>query len=114
VTMAPSSNVHLAWFPIFCLFPLLIAFVVAQGTASAVPARVLIYSAAERYRHDSRPSAIAALTARASSIHVQFDATEDKRAFNDGNLSRYDAVLFLSTTGEGGSSLGHGTLLSDY
>ncbi|KAG6898198.1 hypothetical protein C0992_003310 [Termitomyces sp. T32_za158] len=64
------------------------------------PARVLIYSATAGFRHDSIPTAIAALKANGSAINVEFDSTEDKTRFTVENLSQYDALLFLSTTGE--------------
>ncbi|KAG6844959.1 hypothetical protein H0H87_002073 [Tephrocybe sp. NHM501043] len=63
-------------------------------------ARILIYSATAGYRHDSIPAATTALKSKGSSINVIFDATEDKTQFTVENLSRYDALLFLSTTGE--------------
>jgi len=66
----------------------------------AIPARVLIYSATAGFRHDSIPTAIAALKSEAETINVQFDATEDKTRFTDTSLGVYDAVMFLSTTGE--------------
>ncbi|KAG6850692.1 hypothetical protein H0H93_009850 [Arthromyces matolae] len=62
--------------------------------------RVLIYSATAGYRHDSIPTAIAALKATGPSVNLDFDATEDKSLFTIDNLSQYDAILFLSTTGE--------------
>ncbi|KAG6862000.1 hypothetical protein C0995_008187 [Termitomyces sp. Mi166 len=64
------------------------------------PARVLIYSATAGFRHDSIPTAIAALKAKGNAINVEFDSTEDKTRFTVENLSQYDALLFLSTTGE--------------
>ncbi|KAG6899088.1 hypothetical protein C0993_000992 [Termitomyces sp. T159_Od127] len=64
------------------------------------PARILIYSATAGFRHDSIPTAIAALKANGSAINVEFDSTEDKTRFTVENLSQYDALLFLSTTGE--------------
>jgi Trehalose utilisation len=65
-------------------------------------ARVLLYSATAAYRHDSIPVAIEALQAHGSSINVAFDSTEDSGRFNDEELAAYDAIVFLSTTGEGG------------
>lgn len=68
--------------------------------AQSAPAKVLIYTATKGFRHDSIPTAIAALKANQTSINVSFDNTEDPTAFNDHNLAAYDAVVFLSTTGE--------------
>ncbi|KAI0951417.1 hypothetical protein AcW1_008465 [Taiwanofungus camphoratus] len=63
-------------------------------------AHILIYSATRGYRHDSIPASIEALKAKASSINVAFDATEDQSWFTDDRLKQYDAVLFLNNSGE--------------
>ncbi|EEB93452.1 hypothetical protein MPER_07885 [Moniliophthora perniciosa FA553] len=63
-------------------------------------AKILIYSATRAFRHDSIPTAIDVLKAKGPSINVDFESTEDENAFTDENLAGYDAVLFLSTTGE--------------
>ncbi|EDR08436.1 uncharacterized protein LACBIDRAFT_173797 [Laccaria bicolor S238N-H82] len=73
-----------------------IAYAVAQSTT----ARILIYSATAGFRHDSIPTAIEALKQGGNPINVQFDATEDHSQFTTAILSQYDALLFLSTTGE--------------
>lgn len=85
-----------------CL-PLFLNFLAVSGSSLAqmVPARVLIYSATVGFRHDSITTAIQALKDKGGSINVRFDATEDKTQFTDATLSTYDALLFLSTTGEG-------------
>ncbi|KAF8150773.1 trehalose utilization-domain-containing protein [Crassisporium funariophilum] len=72
----------------------------------AATARVLIYTATERFRHESIPIAVDVLKGRGESIDTEFDATEDASQFTDDNLSGYDALLFLSTTGEVLSSAG--------
>lgn len=82
--------------PLYLLILLFLPIVMAQMQ----PARVLIYSATAGFRHDSIPTAIAALKEHGSEINVEFDSTEDKTRFTVENLSRYDALLFLSTTGE--------------
>ncbi|EGN99082.1 hypothetical protein SERLA73DRAFT_73646 [Serpula lacrymans var. lacrymans S7.3] len=64
-----------------------------------MPARLLLYSATADFRHDSIPASIEALQAKAASIDVQFDNTEDKSQFNDENLAKYDAVVFLNNSG---------------
>ncbi|KAG6909945.1 hypothetical protein DXG01_014214 [Tephrocybe rancida] len=72
----------------------------ARSQQLQAPARILIYSATAGFRHDSIPTATAALKANGPSINAQFDSTEDKSQFTLENLSQYDALLFLSTTGE--------------
>jgi hypothetical protein len=82
----------------------LVAFsllVLNPPTVNAAHARLLIYSATQRFRHDSIPTAIEQLKAKGDKIDVEFDATEDQTQFSDANLAKYDGVLFLSTTGEG-------------
>ncbi|PPQ83462.1 hypothetical protein CVT25_007053 [Psilocybe cyanescens] len=78
-------------------------FLVIVHTAPAVSAaraRILIYSATTGFRHDSIPTAIAALKAKEGEIDTDFVATEDPTQFTDDNLAGFDAVIFLSTTGD--------------
>ncbi|KAJ3512885.1 hypothetical protein NLJ89_g3263 [Agrocybe chaxingu] len=70
-------------------------------TAHAATARILVYTATQRFRHDSIPTALEALKAKQASIDVEFENTEDPSQFTDSNLANYDALIFLSTTGEG-------------
>ena len=74
-------------------------------SAQIATARILIYSATRGFRHDSIPTATEALKQGGNSINVQFDATEDHSQFTTAILSQYDALLFLSTTGEGAPGL---------
>ncbi|QRV74879.1 hypothetical protein RhiJN_02894 [Ceratobasidium sp. AG-Ba] len=69
-------------------------------TVLATP-RILVYSATTEYRHDSIPTAIAALKELGQKNNIYFDATEDQNQFNDDSLATYDALLFLSNSGEG-------------
>lgn len=66
-------------------------------------AKILLYTATADFRHDSIPTAIQALQNQSHSgnYNVQFDATEDKSKFADENLANYDAIMYVSTTGEG-------------
>jgi len=52
------------------------------------------------FRHDSIPTAVEALIGHSSTVNAVFDHTEDQAQFTDDNLQRYDALLFLSNTGE--------------
>lgn len=91
---------------------LLIAFALffVHATAATIGAvnrgssRVLLYTATFGWVHDSIPAAVESLLARASSINVEFDHTEDVTKFNYETLKQYDAVFFLLTTGEGEST----------
>ena len=62
--------------------------------------RILVFTKTEGFRHASIESGITALTRLVSDAGLQLDATEDAEAFTGANLSRYGAVVFLSTTGD--------------
>ncbi|MFC8343614.1 ThuA domain-containing protein [Streptomyces sp. NPDC057280] len=62
--------------------------------------RVLVFSKTAGFRHDSIPEGIAAVRQLGETNGFTVDATEDAAAFTSRNLRRYDAVVFLSTTGD--------------
>jgi glucose/arabinose dehydrogenase/type 1 glutamine amidotransferase len=62
--------------------------------------RVLVFSKTAGFRHDSIPAGIAALRELGRSSDITVDATETAAQFTADNLARYDAVVFLSTTGD--------------
>ncbi|MFF7139601.1 MULTISPECIES: ThuA domain-containing protein [unclassified Streptomyces] len=62
--------------------------------------RVLVFSKTAGFRHDSIPEGVAAVRELGQSAGFSVDATEDATAFTTRNLRRYDAVVFLSTTGD--------------
>ncbi|QGV77676.1 ThuA domain-containing protein [Streptomyces ficellus] len=62
--------------------------------------RVLVFSKTAGFRHDSIPAGIAALKELGASSDITVDATETAAQFTTSNLARYDAVVFLSTTGD--------------
>ncbi|MEU4037527.1 ThuA domain-containing protein [Streptomyces collinus] len=62
--------------------------------------RVLVFSKTAGFRHDSIPEGIAAVQQLGRANGFTVDATEDAGAFTGKNLSRYDAVVFMSTTGD--------------
>ena len=61
---------------------------------------VLVFSKTEGFRHDSIPAGLAAIQQQGRQLGFGVDATEDAGAFTDDTLSRYKAVIFLSTTGD--------------
>ncbi|MFF1307646.1 ThuA domain-containing protein [Streptomyces sp. NPDC058307] len=67
---------------------------------SADGERVLVFSKTAGFRHDSIPDGIAAVKQLGETGGFTVDATEDANAFTPRNLRRYDAVVFLSTTGD--------------
>jgi len=62
--------------------------------------RVLVFSKTAGFRHDSIPEGITAVRQLGETNGFTVDATEDAAAFTSRNLRRYDAVVFLSTTGD--------------
>ena len=61
---------------------------------------VLVFSETAGFRHDSIPQGIAAIQQLGQQNDFAVTATEDSAQFNDANLAQYDAVVFLSTTGD--------------
>ncbi|MFG3496867.1 ThuA domain-containing protein [Streptomyces sp. NPDC047928] len=75
-------------------------FEITDTPADRDARRVLVFSKTAGYRHDSIPAGIAALRELGASSAITVDATEDAGQFTAANLARYDAVVFLSTTGD--------------
>ncbi|GAA2695330.1 ThuA domain-containing protein [Streptomyces aculeolatus] len=61
---------------------------------------VLVFSKTAGFRHDSIPDGIATIQQLGADNGFTVDTTEDAGAFTPGNLQQYDAVVFLSTTGD--------------
>ncbi|MER6429523.1 ThuA domain-containing protein [Streptomyces sp900105245] len=81
------------------------ALLLCSVTAPAVsdPAhtkRVLVFSKTAGFRHDSIPEGVEAVRQLGRANGFTVDTTEDAGAFTGRNLSRYDAVVFMSTTGD--------------
>ncbi|MFF7385257.1 ThuA domain-containing protein [Streptomyces griseoluteus] len=80
---------------------LLLGCVTAPAAAKPTETgRVLVFSKTAGFRHDSIPDGVAALQRLGAADGLTVDATEDATAFTTRNLRRYDAVVFLSTTGD--------------
>jgi cytochrome c len=83
-----------------------LALLTGAGMASAEPVSaqhdttVLVFSKTAGFRHDSIPDGIAAIQALGEQNGFHVEATEDATAFTADNLSRFAAVVFLSTTGD--------------
>ena len=61
---------------------------------------LLVFSRTVEYRHESIPAGIQALSALAAAHGWALSATEDAAQFSDAGLADYDAVIFLSTSGD--------------
>ena len=73
----------------------------AQAAAPDDPAyQVLVFSKTAGFRHDSIDEGIAAITRLGEENNFTVTATENAGAFTTRNLARYEAVVFLSTTGD--------------
>ena len=68
--------------------------------AAAVPYKILVFSKTAGFRHDSITNGIAAIQSLGASNNFIVDASEDATVFSDTNLAQYQAVVFLSTTGD--------------
>ncbi|MDE2995312.1 MAG: ThuA domain-containing protein, partial [Bacteroidota bacterium] len=77
------------------LLPILMLTACNQG-----PDRVLIFSHTAAFRHDHIPTARDVVHGIAQELGMEVDTTENPVDFNEENLARYDAVVFLSTTGD--------------
>lgn len=62
--------------------------------------RILIFSKTAGFRHESIPHGIEAIIALGKKHNISIDTTENAKQFNEENLKRYKAVIFLSTTGD--------------
>jgi type 1 glutamine amidotransferase len=72
----------------------------APARGEATTPRILLFTKTSAFRHDSIPAAVAAIRELGKANGLTVDATEDSAAFTDTNLARYDAVVFLLTTGD--------------
>jgi len=61
---------------------------------------VLVFSKTAAFRHSAIPNALAAIRKLGQENNFTVDATEDASLFTDAFLSRYDLVVFNSTTGD--------------
>ncbi|GIH09035.1 hypothetical protein Rhe02_71020 [Rhizocola hellebori] len=77
------------------------AVVAPVGQAAAAPlTRVLVFSKTAGFRHSSIPNGIAAIQALGSANGFTVVATEDANQFTTANLAQFQAVIWLSTTGD--------------
>jgi len=70
------------------------------AAADTAPFDVLVFSKTAGFRHGSIPAGIAAIQQLGTENDFEVTATEDAGAFTDENLAQYEAVVWLSTTGD--------------
>jgi len=79
----------------------LVSAVVAPAPAEAAPVtKVLVFSKTAGFRHSSIPNGIAAIQQLGAQNGFTVTATEDAAQFTTANLAQFQAVVFLSTTGD--------------
>ena len=84
------------------IFSLLLALCVGtllSGFTEKKKVRLLVFSKTAGFRHSSIGAGKLALLKMGSAQNWLVDSTEDAGLFTSGNLNKYDAVIFLSTTG---------------
>jgi type 1 glutamine amidotransferase len=62
--------------------------------------RILVFSKTAAFRHSSIDEGVTAIRKLGAENDFQVDASEEASLFTDANLALYDAVVFLSTTGD--------------
>ncbi|MCB9332317.1 MAG: ThuA domain-containing protein [Lewinellaceae bacterium] len=86
---------HIGQFLLLAIF-----FTSAKCHTDDLPPRILVFSKTAAYRHASIPAGVAALRRLCQENGMLMDSTENADDFNEKNLCRYAAVVFLSTTGD--------------
>ncbi|MER5769386.1 ThuA domain-containing protein [Streptomyces sp. NPDC001985] len=74
-------------------------FTLSNSPPDRTAKRILVFSKTAGYRHASIPAGITALKELGRTSNITVDSTETAAQFTTSNLARYDAVVFLSTTG---------------
>ncbi|WP_400262909.1 ThuA domain-containing protein [Sphingobacterium sp. SG20118] len=75
-------------------------FTIFFVTQLSAQERVLIFSKTTGFRHESIEHGVEVVKHILSSNMMRGDHSEDSRLFTDSILSKYDAIVFLSTTGD--------------
>jgi type 1 glutamine amidotransferase len=70
------------------------------ATAADAPYDVLVFSKTAGFRHDAIPTGIQTIRDLGAANNFTVTATEDSSQFNATNLARFEAVVFLNTTGD--------------
>lgn len=75
----------------------------SKTSASATPAetpRILVFTRTAGYHHESIPTGVQTLRELGQAEGIEVTQSDDPSLFNDASLARFDAVVFLSTTGD--------------
>ncbi|MCW3462939.1 ThuA domain-containing protein [Chitinophaga nivalis] len=82
------------------ILPLIMACSFACKKTPPATSRVLVFTKTMAYRHNAIPAGISALQQLGRKNGFDVDTTENAASFTSNNLQRYDAVIFLNTTGD--------------
>ncbi|MET8041303.1 ThuA domain-containing protein [Micromonospora sp. NPDC005215] len=74
--------------------------VLPTPSSAAALTKVLVFSKTAGFRHSAIPNGIAAIQQLGSANGFTVTATEDSGQFTTSNLAQYQAVVFMSTTGD--------------
>jgi type 1 glutamine amidotransferase len=78
----------------------LLSVILSLLSFSVKEKRILVFSKTKGYRHESIGVGKLALMKLGKENNFEVDTTEDASVFNKENLNKYDAVIFLNTTGD--------------
>lgn len=81
-------------------FYLLMLCGLLSSATTALAQKVLVFAKTKGFRHASIPVGKRAIMKLGQENGFAVDTTEDASKFTDANLKQYDAVIFLSTTGD--------------
>jgi Trehalose utilisation len=87
------------------ILALIVGALVIGAALAAAPQRprdprILVFTKTAAFRHASIPAGVRAVRELGERNRLVVDATENSGAFTPTNLARYDAVVFLLTTGD--------------
>ncbi len=85
---------------IHCLLLLSLSLFIASATSIKQKKKILVFSKTAGFRHASIPKGKEALLLMGKKNNFLVDTTEDASFFTAKTLKQYDAVVFLSTTGD--------------
>ncbi|MFA5244128.1 MAG: ThuA domain-containing protein [Pedobacter sp.] len=84
----------------FTILLFLLSGVFFNLTAQTATKRILVFYKTAKYKHLSIPAGIRAINKLGLENKFQTDTSSDASLFTDVNLKKYNAVVFLSTSGD--------------
>lgn len=82
------------------LSALLLLFFFQQCDIGSDKPRILVFNKTEFYFHESTSAGLTALRRYCEENRIRMDVTDDAESFEDDNLRKYHAVVFLNTAGD--------------